>query len=173
MIEVVQALTPDQFRAFRALLDEMAMWDAAETRAAGYDPAALLVEGYAGTSETLQAAYTAEGCAMYLCQIGVEAVGCAGFSRVTERMAEVEKVFVRPVVRGRGAGNALIARVLADLRARGYSSARLETADFMVEAQAMYRRHGFVTVSPFRRSIGDTGDMSVFMACDLRARPPT
>lgn len=167
MIKIVQAATLAQFYAFRDLMDEMAIWDAEETRAQGYDSAALLAEGYAGSAEELLASFTVPGCALYIAAIDDKTAGCAGFSRADDGMAELEKVYVKPPFRGLGIGPALLSKVMAAIRTSGYTGARLETANFMTAAQALYQRHGFVKVSPFRRSIGNTGDMSVFMRCDL------
>ena len=164
----------ESFRTFRGLMNDMAVWDAQETRAQGYDSAALLAEGYAGSAADMLAHFTAPGAALFLALMGDQIAGCAGFSRAGGRadvgMAEVEKVYVGPEFRGLGIGAALLSAVLTGIRACGYASVRLETANFMTAAQTLYRRHGFAEVAAFRPSIGNTGDMSVFMQCDLRAR---
>ena len=167
MMQINRAATLEDFWAFRGLMDDMAVWDAQETRAQGYDSVALLAEGYAGSAEDLLANFTAPGAALFLALIDDKTAGCAGFSRACDGMAEVEKVYVGPEFRGLGIGAALLSRVMTGIRDGGYASARLETANFMTAAQALYRRHGFAEVAAFRPSIGNTGTMSVFMQCDL------
>ncbi len=57
------------------------------------------------------------------------------------RDALLDEVYVRD--RGRGLGNALLARVLDDLRDRGLTRVFLETEAPNAEARRFYARHGF------------------------------
>jgi ribosomal protein S18 acetylase RimI-like enzyme len=52
-------------------------------------------------------------------------------------------MYVRPRGRGHGAGRALLTHLLAEARALGYGTVRLETAIFMTEAQRLYESMGF------------------------------
>jgi ribosomal protein S18 acetylase RimI-like enzyme len=169
MVDIVPAKTLEDFRALRLMLDEMAAWDAAETRANGQDPTALLAEGYNDSPAQLQSLFTSRGAAMFLAFHDGSLAGCAGFSRVNADMSEVEKVYVRPEARGLGVGIALLTTVMAGMASNGSTAARLETATFMTTAQALYRRFGFAQVPAFRASLGDLGATSVFMACDFAA----
>jgi len=169
MVTIIPAQTSEEFRALRLMLDEMAAWDAAETLANGQDPAAILAEAYSDSPEQLQSRFTAPGATMFLAFLDDAFMGYAGFSRVSADMAEVEKVYVRPQARGLGVGAALFTQVMAGMASNGYTAARLETTTFMTNAQALYRKFGFVQVPPFRASMGDLGDTSVFMATDLTA----
>ena len=57
-----------------------------------------------------------------------------------------------PHHQGHGIGRRILQWLLDDARELGYRSARLETATFMTEAQALYRSFGFVNVPAFAGS---------------------
>ncbi len=66
--------------------------------------------------------------------------------------AEIYEVSVRPAYRRRGLARALLARVLADLRARDVAAVRLHTmAEFPTRAVDLYRSLGFATLKEFPR----------------------
>ena len=62
---------------------------------------------------------------------------------------EIKRVYVRGSARGRGFAGQLMARVEAELTARGIGLARLETGIHQPEALALYRRLGYVERGPF------------------------
>jgi GNAT superfamily N-acetyltransferase len=66
--------------------------------------------------------------------------------------AEIKRMFVRPHVRGRGVGGALLTRLLDAARTEQYTTVRLETLRFMATAQALYRSFGFVEIATFQGS---------------------
>lgn len=51
---------------------------------------------------------------------------------------------VRPDMRGRGIGSALLAAICDEGRARGYGAVRLDVVDTNARARALYERRGFV-----------------------------
>ena len=67
-------------------------------------------------------------------------------------VAEVKRLYVQPAARGHGIGRALLRRLLADARAEGFHTVRLETMGFMGEARALYTAFGFAEVPPFAHS---------------------
>lgn len=72
-----------------------------------------------------------------------------GLKPVDAETGEVKRMIVDPAFRGLGIARALIERLIADARADGYTALRLETADFMTDAQALYRSVGFREVGAF------------------------
>jgi ribosomal protein S18 acetylase RimI-like enzyme len=162
-MDITKAATSEDFQAFRVLLDEMAAWDAAETRALGLDPTALLEICYGDDVNSLQNIFTRPRAAIYLARDGGAVAGCAGYTDMGEHAAEVEKVFVRPQFRGRGIGRALLTRMMEGIVSEGYRYARLETASFMTEAIASYERLGFQHCTPFRPLMPGLGQETVFM----------
>ena len=78
-----------------------------------------------------------------------KAAGMVGLKPVDAATGEVKRMIVDPTYRGRGIARALIERLIVDARAEGYDVLRLETADFMASAQALYRSVGFRDVAMF------------------------
>jgi putative acetyltransferase len=72
---------------------------------------------------------------------------------------ELRKMYFRRVARGRGAGRALLSRLLDEARARGFRRCYLETLTGMDAAQHLYQALGF------RRIAGARGCTGHF-ACD-------
>lgn len=78
------------------------------------------------------------------------ALGCVALRPVDAQAAEVKRVFVEQAARGRGVGRALMERVIAEARARGYTVLRLGTLDDMHAAIALYESLGFVPIERYR-----------------------
>ena len=90
--------------------------------------------------------------------------GGGGFGRLAgttpdEAICELRKMYFVPALRGLGAGRALIAHLLAEMRAAGYRRCYLETTTAMSAARRLYIAAGFTeSCSP----LGATGHH----ACD-------
>ncbi|SBW17409.1 GNAT family N-acetyltransferase [Protofrankia symbiont of Coriaria ruscifolia] len=80
---------------------------------------------------------------LLVARIGEDAVGVGALKPVDAVTSEIKRMYVDPSTRGRGIGRALLRRLLADAREEGFRLARLETANYMVEAHALYRSLGF------------------------------
>ncbi|MEU8300499.1 GNAT family N-acetyltransferase [Micromonospora sp. NPDC048909] len=76
--------------------------------------------------------------------------GCAGL-RFRPGWAELTRVYVRPQRRGRGGGAALLAAAEARARSAGADRIRLDTRSDLVEARALYARHGYVEIPAYSR----------------------
>ena len=74
-------------------------------------------------------------------------VGCAGLFRLSPTEAELRKMYLLPVARGRGVGKLLLGRLIADARRLGYRRVVLETASVLTEAIELYRSAGFSPLS--------------------------
>ncbi|MFD1149063.1 GNAT family N-acetyltransferase [Saccharothrix hoggarensis] len=75
--------------------------------------------------------------------------GCVGFRMVGAETAELKRMFVDPEARGTGGGAALLAAAERAAVSFGAASVRLDTRADLVEARALYARHGYREVSPF------------------------
>ena len=69
--------------------------------------------------------------------------GCAGLRLMAPEVVELTRVFVRPERRGTGGGAALLAAAERAARSLGASVIRLDTRKDLVEARALYTRHGY------------------------------
>ena len=73
---------------------------------------------------------------------------CAGL-RYRPDWAELTRVYVRPAHRGNGGGAALLAAVQEQACAAGVTRIRLDTRGDLVEARALYARHGHREIPAF------------------------
>lgn len=73
-------------------------------------------------------------------------VGSCGIVRLDAERCELKKMYMLPAARGRGVGRRLLERAIAFARGRGFRRMELTTASVLVEAIAMYRRHGFTPI---------------------------
>jgi ribosomal protein S18 acetylase RimI-like enzyme len=87
---------------------------------------------------------------LWLAADGDVGLGCVALRPLDEHAAEVKRMFVDPHARGRGIGRALMERVIAEARARGYRTLRLGTLHDMDAAQALYRSLGFTPIERYR-----------------------
>ncbi|MGW2626830.1 GNAT family N-acetyltransferase [Micromonospora taraxaci] len=85
---------------------------------------------------------------LLLAHHGPELAGCAGL-RWQSGWAELTRVFVRPEHRGAGGGAALLAAVEQAARAAEVDRIRLDTRNDLVEARALYARHGYVEIPAY------------------------
>jgi GNAT superfamily N-acetyltransferase len=74
-------------------------------------------------------------------------VGC--LKRITPSVAEIQRMYVQPHVRGVGAGRLLLQQLLSDARAIGYEAVRLESLKFLSAAHALYKSVGFAEITPY------------------------
>jgi putative acetyltransferase len=79
-------------------------------------------------------------------------IGCAGLFGVSATEAELRKMYLLRVARGRGLGRRLLNQLIADARRLGYRRVTLETASVLAEAIALYRSAGFSPVPRERLS---------------------
>ncbi|MCP9212602.1 GNAT family N-acetyltransferase [Streptomyces cucumeris] len=89
--------------------------------------------------------------------------GCAGLRRRDAHTVELKRVYIEPGSRGLGGGAALLAAVEAAASGLGARRIVLDTRLDLVEARALYARHGYRDVAPF----GDGTYAEVWMAKEL------
>jgi GNAT superfamily N-acetyltransferase len=85
----------------------------------------------------------------YVVRHGGSDVGVGCLKRLAPGVAEIQRMYVQPHVRGVGAGRRLLERLLADAREIGYGTVRLESLRFLAAAHALYRSAGFVETTPY------------------------
>jgi GNAT superfamily N-acetyltransferase len=75
-------------------------------------------------------------------------IGVGALQRIDATTAEIQRMYVQPRWRGRGAARLLLGRLLDDARAIGCDVVRLESLKCLAPAHALYRSAGFVEVPP-------------------------
>lgn len=78
-----------------------------------------------------------------------EPASCAGLRLVDHETAEVTRVYVRPQARGTGGGAHLLRALEEAAKSYGVRLLRLDTRNDLVEARALYTRHGYEEVPAF------------------------
>ena len=167
MLTIVQAETPEQIQRFQELVAEYKAWDLAMSGTMGLDVETLLDFGYKESFDELLAEFAAPSGRLLLASFEGQVAGCAGLRRLSSEIGEMKRVYVRPAFRRRGLGRALIEGVIAAARLIGYGKLRLETANFMEGAQALYRSLGFELIEPYREIPDVMKHLGVFMELNL------
>lgn len=78
-------------------------------------------------------------------------MGCGAVRRLQDGRAELKRMYVRPEMRGRGLVQVLLDALEARAAEAGYDALYLVTGDRQPEAEAAYRREGFVDTAPWGR----------------------
>lgn len=76
-------------------------------------------------------------------RLGGRPRACGGIRLLDPATAELTRVYVDPRARGTGGGAALLAALEEAARALGAGRVRLDTRSDLVEARALYARHGY------------------------------
>jgi GNAT superfamily N-acetyltransferase len=85
----------------------------------------------------------------YLLRHAGKFVGVGCLKRLEPTVAEIQRMYVQPNVRGLGAGRLLLERLLDDARAIGYKIVRLESLKVLSAAHSLYRSVGFKDIDPY------------------------
>lgn len=80
---------------------------------------------------------------------GERAVGCAALRPIGPGAGEVKRMYVDPIMRGRGIGAALLAAVEARAVVLGYDRLQLETGLMQPEAVSLYATRGWERIEPY------------------------
>jgi GNAT superfamily N-acetyltransferase len=159
------------FESCDALLHEYVSWNVDEL-AANYQ---VLVSDediasiHANFQRQLPVLMSARG-RIYVARVDAETAGVAILKPITDEVAELKRVFVRPVYRGLGIGRRLVERIIEDAASLGYVTVRLDSYRFMRDAHALYRSLGFVDTDEFENgevAVLGAEDQRVFMSREL------
>jgi GNAT superfamily N-acetyltransferase len=80
---------------------------------------------------------------------GGECAGCVGLRRLETDTLELTRMFVVPEARGEGGAGILLAEAEQQARRLGAAAIRLNTRSDLVEARALYAKHGYVEIPKF------------------------
>ncbi|QEV17880.1 GNAT family N-acetyltransferase [Streptomyces alboniger] len=89
---------------------------------------------------------------LLVARYGDEPGGTAGVRLLDPATAELKRVFVREDLRGKGGAPVLLAAAEDAARALGAERLVLDTRTDLVEARALYTRHGYEEIEPYAES---------------------
>ncbi len=139
--EIIEATTPQQIEQARALFLEYA-------QSLGFS---LCFQSFDQELAGLPGDYAPPQGRLLLAVRGKRAAGCVALHKIGDGICEMKRLYLRPELRGSGAGRALAERIIAEARVIGYRTMRLDTvAGTMDAAIALYRRLGFREIPPYR-----------------------
>jgi GNAT superfamily N-acetyltransferase len=90
-----------------------------------------------------------EGVVFFVATLDGELAGCGGLKLFDSEYAEVKRMFVRPIYRGKGLGKAILNHLASYVGERQISLLRLETGIYQEEAIGLYEAWGFKRRPPF------------------------
>lgn len=75
--------------------------------------------------------------------------GCIAVRKISERICEMKRLYVRDKYRGLGTGKKLVSEIIETAKNHGYEFMRLDTLPSMKSAQNMYTAFGFYDIEPY------------------------
>ena len=140
VISLVQAETPGQISQARELFLEYA-------QSLGFS---LCFQNFDQELANLPGEYAPPAGRLLLAECAGQLAGCVALHRLDDTICEMKRLYLRPQFRGKGLGRTLADKIIAEARAIGYPSMRLDTVEpVMRDAVAMYRKLGFREIAPY------------------------
>jgi GNAT superfamily N-acetyltransferase len=140
MFRIIQADAPEHITQVRDLIKEY-------SGSLGID---LCFEGIEKELAELPGEYAPPTGRLLLAVTNDHGDGCVALRKVTDQICEMRRLYVRPTLRGKGAGRGLVLAVIDEAKKIGYRKMRLDTLASMSEAILLYRTLGFYDISPYR-----------------------
>jgi putative acetyltransferase len=139
MCRFIEVTTTRDIQVIRELFDEYAL-------SIGID---LTFQNFEQELIHIADIYTPPEGALLLAKHDGISAGCVGLRKFDDRRCEMKRLYVQPKFRGKGIGKALCSRIILKGRQLGYREMLLDTLSTMVDAQALYRAHGFRETVPY------------------------
>ena len=113
-------------------------------------PIDLSFQDFENELRTASLQYNTPVGALVLVHSDTDPVGCAGIRSLEPGIAELKRMYLRPLYRGQGIGRVLMEHCIATARDLGYQRIRLDTLAHMVQAIGLYRASGFTEIQAYR-----------------------
>jgi putative acetyltransferase len=135
----ITAATPQDLDAIRSLWREY--WESLQL------PPEF--QGFADELRSLPGPYAAPSGILLLASVDAAPAGTGAMRPLGPTSCEAKRLYVRPEYRRKGIAKALLDRLVAEARAKGYSDMYADTLSTMSAALSMYRDTGFTQVGPY------------------------
>lgn len=110
----------------------------------------LCFQGFDKELASLPGTYAPPSGRLLLASYEGQVAGCVALHQIEPGIGEMKRLYLRPAVRGKGLGRAMIDVIVNEARAIGYQRLRLDTiAPLMRDAVALYRKIGFREIPPY------------------------
>jgi putative acetyltransferase len=109
----------------------------------------LCFQGFDAELASLPGNYVPPRGRLLIARVGDAVAGCGALRPISSKEGEMKRLYVRPALRGHGAGLALCEAIIDAARQAGYARLMLDTLPAMRAAQALYARLGFVDTTPY------------------------
>jgi ribosomal protein S18 acetylase RimI-like enzyme len=86
---------------------------------------------------------------VYVLEINGVVSGMGALRKLEEGVAEIKRMYILPEHRGHGYGKDMMNKLIDSARQFGYSTLRLDTAEFMTAARHTYESAGFKVRGPY------------------------
>ncbi len=100
--------------------------------------------------------------AFLVAYLGGVAVGCGAVRRLDEATAEIKRMYVDPLARGRGIGRALVEALEHEARLAGVARIVLETGTRLSQAIRLYESMGYARIPLFGEYVSSPGTSLCF-----------
>ncbi|MFP4416723.1 MAG: GNAT family N-acetyltransferase, partial [Chitinispirillaceae bacterium] len=98
-------------------------------------------------------------------------IGIGGFKRINENTCELKRMFIREKYRGNNLGERLLRNLIKIAEEYGYSKMRLESAQFMINAHALYLSNGFKEIDIYQEVESPEQYQSIIYCMERQLKP--
>ena len=125
------------------------------------DEAASLFREYDHLADSLALDRVGREDVVLLARMGGGLAGCVVLRDMESQLCEMQRLFVRPAVRGQRLGRRLVGAAVAEARRRGFRRMRLAIPPAMSGARELYEKMGFIEIPRYR---DDAASGTTFLA---------
>jgi GNAT superfamily N-acetyltransferase len=145
-LTIIRAETPEDLDAVRDLIRAFFAFAMAELEPKSPEgaPPPPVFAGLDAELAGLPGRFAAPTGCLLLARLDSAPAGCIAYFGHDAATMEVKRMYVRPEARGHGVGEGLVATLLAEARAAGYTRSVLSTHYALRAAHRLYRRAGFL-----------------------------
>lgn len=137
---IIPATSPVHIETIRSLFIEYQQWL----------NFSLCFQGFDKELAELPGKYAEPKGRLYLAECDGKIAGCITLRPMDEKgICEMKRLFVREEFRGKKIGRMLTEKILADAKAIGYHTMRLDTLQRMETARALYTKLGFSIIPAY------------------------